>query len=151
MKLTEEQQNIMDAVTATRSGGIPVHPFIMIDAVAGSWPSGKTHTLIEITKQLKPKNGLYLAYNKAIAEESKTKFTKNISCMTTHSLAYQNTINDYNLKVGFFNYKHIKERIAYEHKIIIIDLINEFCLSKYERISTFLKLKSIQISCIELW
>lgn len=36
----------------------------MINAVAGS---GKTTLLVRIAEELKPKNGLYLAYNKAVA------------------------------------------------------------------------------------
>ena len=130
MTLTEEQQLIIDTVQKTDC------TFLSIDAVAGS---GKTSTLVEITKTLQPKNGLYLAYNKAIATEAGTKFTKGTHCMTTHSLAYQNTIKSYNLKVGFFNYKHIKERIPYEHKIMLIELLNEFCLSRFYKFERFLK------------
>lgn len=47
VKPTEEQQLIIDAAKATKSGGIPVNPFIMIDAVAGSPMVVKQHFLLK--------------------------------------------------------------------------------------------------------
>jgi len=99
--------------------------------------SGKTSVLIAIAKAINPSNGIYLAYNKAIATEASRKFPKTIACKTTHSLAYQNTIKQNKLKVGWFNWKSIKESLPYEIRLIIIDLLDEFCLSKYETFEEF--------------
>jgi ABC-type cobalamin/Fe3+-siderophores transport system ATPase subunit len=90
--------------------------------------SGKTSVLVAIAKEINPSNGIYLAYNKAIATEASKKFPKNVSCMTTHSLAYQNTVKPSKLKVGWFNWKSIKEQVPYEIRLLIIDLLDEFCL-----------------------
>ncbi len=56
--LTQEQEIIIDTVANSS------HELIKVSAISGA---GKTHTLVEATKRLKPKNGLYIAYNKAIA------------------------------------------------------------------------------------
>jgi len=123
---TDEQQNILDLIPT--QGAMPVHELIKVDSCAGS---GKTSLLVAIAEKNKPKNGLYLAYNKSIAIESQTKFSSNIHCKTTHALAYANIIVPLKLKVGFFNYKSIKDHIKYEEKLIIIDLVNKFSLSKF--------------------
>jgi len=57
MSLTKQQQDAIDTVKN--------EPLTLIKAVAGS---GKTFTLIQMVEQLKPKTGLYIAYNKSIAE-----------------------------------------------------------------------------------
>jgi len=128
MKYTNEQQAIIDAIQ------VPQNALIKVDAVAGS---GKTTLLQGIAEALKPKNGLYLAYNKAIAVESQQKFPSSVRCMTTHSLAYQNTINSYGLSIGFFNYKDIRERIIFEKKIQVLETMTEWCLSKYPKFELF--------------
>lgn len=128
MKYTNEQQAIIDAIQK------PENTLIKVDAVAGS---GKTTLLQGIALVLNPKNGLYLAYNKAIALESKNKFPETVHCMTTHSLAYQNTIKPYGLSIGFFNYKDIRERAIFEEKIQIIETMTAWCLSKYPKFEVF--------------
>ena len=95
------------------------------------YTSGKTTLLIEIAKTLNPSNGIYLAYNKAIALSSSKKFPSNVKCMTIHSLAYQNTVKPLNLQLGWFNFKNIKEYLQYEYKLIVIDMIKEFFLSDF--------------------
>lgn len=56
-----------------------------VTAYAGA---GKTSTLKLIGNTLSPKNGMYLAFNKAIATEAQSKFDTNVNCRTFHSLAY---------------------------------------------------------------
>ena len=68
MKLTEEQQKIIDAVLDDSNH------IIKISARAGS---GKTAILTEIAKQLGT-SGIYLAYNKSIATEAQQKFPSKI-------------------------------------------------------------------------
>ena len=126
MNLTQEQVDIVQAVKSNE--------LVKVNACAGS---GKTSVLIAIAKEVKPKNGIYLAYNKAIATEASRKFPSTIACKTTHALAYQNTIKQFKLKVGWFNWKNIRESLPYELRLIIIDLLEEFCLSKYTKFEDF--------------
>ena len=138
MKLTSEQQHIVDIVLAEDLNHNPIHSVVAVDACAGS---GKTALLQELTKQLNPENGIYLCYNKAIADESQSKFPTKIKCSTSHSLAYQNTIKPYNLTLGSFYWKSIKERIPYEDKILIIDIMKEWCMSEYDKFDLFIQAK----------
>lgn len=131
MQLTTEQQIISDHVI--NSTGLS-----MISAVAGS---GKTSLLVAITKRLvaldPTSSGIYLAYNKSVATEAKTKFPTQISCMTTHSLAYKPTVVDEKLKLGKFTYRQIHENIEYELKVDIINHIRAFCLSSYLNVDDY--------------
>ena len=128
MTLTHEQQAILSHVTTTTG-------LTLIDSVAGS---GKTSLLTSIATTLTHTNGLYLAYNKAIAVESTRKFPKTTACMTTHSLAYQATVKPYSLKLGDFTYRNIIEKVSYDNKLLVIDTIRKFCLSSYLSVSQFL-------------
>ncbi|AKP74889.1 UvrD-helicase domain-containing protein [Piscirickettsia salmonis] len=89
MKPTEEQYKIINAVKS----GNNLH----VAAFAGT---GKTTTLELIGRQYSTKQGLYLAYNRAILDDSKGKFPKNITCKTTHSLAYATYGRDYREKLN---------------------------------------------------
>ena len=133
MNLTSEQQQILTHVR-NNSG------LILIDSVAGS---GKTAMLVAIANAISHKNGLYLAYNKAIATEASCKFPKTTNCSTTHSLAYQATVKQYKLKLSNFNYKNITEKIKYEQKLDILDNIREFCLSKYINFLDYSQVKNL--------
>ena len=135
MSLTQQQQDVVDYIAKAEPGSI-----IKVNAIAGS---GKTHLLIAITTQIPNKNSLYICYNKSIAVESATKFPKSVSCKTTHSLAYGNTVKPLGLKVGFFSYKSITEKITYEHKLEVIEAVKEFCLSDYTDFETFAKDSSL--------
>lgn len=59
---------------------------LKISAFAGT---GKTTTLVGIASAAPSKKGLYLAFNREIAEEARKKFPGNVECRTTHSLAYE--------------------------------------------------------------
>jgi hypothetical protein len=76
MPLTEEQQ----AVVHSRSEALKVVAF------AGA---GKTSTLRAYAKARPERRMLYLAFNNAIAREAAGKFTPNVTCLTTHSLAFR--------------------------------------------------------------
>lgn len=100
---------------------------VTVEAVSGA---GKTATLIEIAKALKPKSGLYLAYNKAIATEASSKFNGTaIECSTIHSLAYRATVEPYGLKVGIFKARDIDKKVEWEYRLLIASAIEDFCLS----------------------
>lgn len=74
---TSEQQAIIDAAVAGEN--------LVVDARAGS---GKTSTLQMMAKHI-DKPTLYLAYNRAAADDANGKFPGHVSVMTTHSLAYR--------------------------------------------------------------
>ena len=130
MNLTKEQQAIVNTICD------PSVDFVAVNAVSGS---GKTTLLKAIADALDSKNGLYIAYNKAIATEAAGKFSNNVTCQTTHSLAYGNTVRAYHLKVDFFGYRQITENIPYEDKLALKDLIEAFCLSSYTSMEKYAK------------
>lgn len=123
MKLTEEQKTIVDFVKQA-----PDNTIILIDSVAGS---GKTTLLKSIAEELSDGQGMYLAYNKAIATDSSKKFPSHIDCRTVHSLAYKAVVVPLKLRVGFFGPKHIKQKISYSDKQELVEDIKEFCLSRF--------------------
>lgn len=77
-KPTAEQQAVIDAVTAGRN--------LVVEAVAGA---GKTATLRMAAHANPGRRMLYVAYNKALAEEAKASMPSNVECRTAHSLAYR--------------------------------------------------------------
>jgi superfamily I DNA/RNA helicase len=74
--LTSEQEAI---VAAARAGGS-----FRVLALAGT---GKTSTLVAIARTV-PASGLYLAFNRAIADEARRRFPEHVSVKTAHGLAY---------------------------------------------------------------
>lgn len=77
MNLTDEQQGAVDLFTSSQ--------ILKISAFAGT---GKTSTLTAVARSTK-QTGLYLAFNKSIAAEARTKFPQSVDCRTTHSLAFR--------------------------------------------------------------
>jgi superfamily I DNA/RNA helicase len=136
MNLTSHQQDVVNYVTSNDD-------LVLVEAVAGA---GKTTLLTAIADAVPHKNSAYLAYNKSIAVNSKKKFPSTTHCMTTHSMAYQAIVIPNKLKVGFFNYKSIKERIPYLDKCTVIDLMKEFCLSRYVTYEEFVEAQEEDIS-----
>lgn len=59
---------------------------LAIEAGAGT---GKTSTLILLSKTAGPRQGQYVAFNKALVDESRAKFPFNVACNTAHSLAFR--------------------------------------------------------------
>lgn len=137
---TREQQLAIDTLMK------PDCSLLSVEAVAGS---GKTFLLKKIAETLNPKNGLYLAYNKAIAVESAKKFPKTITCSTTHSLAYQNTVKTFGLKVGYFGYRDIQVRMPFEKKILVVESVKDYCLSKFVSINDYIKDRKLTIDLSE--
>lgn len=123
MNLTEQQKTIVDYCIDDSNNRL-----VLIDSVAGS---GKTTLLKAISNNVKHTNGLYLAYNKSIADSSKKSFPKTTDCRTTHSIAYRATVKQFGLKVGYFTTRNIKENIGYDSKWMLVEDIREFCLSAY--------------------
>ncbi|MFD5519630.1 UvrD-helicase domain-containing protein [Streptomyces sp. NPDC127066] len=76
MKPTDEQQAAADAFHAGQH--------LALQAGAGT---GKTTTLAELARATR-RRGRYLAYNRAIAQDARTRFPATVSCKTAHALAY---------------------------------------------------------------
>lgn len=96
---TEQQTIIAEAKTGKN---------LAISAFAGA---AKTTTCVMIANAI-PKRSLYIAFNKSIAEEAKTKFPSWVDCKTLHSLAYQTIIAPekmYKKVSGFFDTKEFIE------------------------------------------
>ena len=87
MTPTQEQQYVIAAALEGKD--------LCIQARAGC---GKTSTLV-LTANSLVKPSLYLAYNKAMAEEAKEKFPSHVEVRTTHSLAYAYVGNQYRHKL----------------------------------------------------
>lgn len=80
MQPTPEQQECEDVFLSGDS--------MKINAFAGS---GKTSTL-KLLARAKVSPGVYLCFNKSIAEEAQKAFPETVACRTTHSFAYRQTI-----------------------------------------------------------
>lgn len=80
MKPTTEQLNIIE----TAKTGVN----LAISAFAGA---AKTTTCRMIAEQI-TRPSLYIAFNKAIADEAKTKFPAHVDCRTLHSIAYETIV-----------------------------------------------------------
>ena len=76
--LTDEQKEI---VAQDLSG----NSTMKIIAFAGT---GKTATLLEYSKSRPSLRFLYVAFNRSVRQEAKTKFPSNVTCRTSHSLAW---------------------------------------------------------------
>ena len=77
IQATQEQQAAREAFA---SGGD-----LALIAGAGA---GKTSTLVLMSATTR-RRGMYMAYNKAAAEDARRRFGPNVDCRTSHALAYQ--------------------------------------------------------------
>ena len=77
LTLTDEQCHTIDCMESAED--------TKTQAPAGS---GKTKTLEAAAYFMAPRKGIYLAFNKAIAESAKKKFSNNVDCRTGHSVAF---------------------------------------------------------------
>lgn len=84
---TDEQNEIIHSPSST----------IIVNAFAGT---GKTTTLVDYAKMNPDKTMLYLAFNKAIADEAVRKFPDNVEAKTSHSLAYAKFGSQFRSKLG---------------------------------------------------
>lgn len=103
MRLTEEQEQ---AVAQARKMGS-----FKVSALAGT---GKTTTLVAIAESLKGKRGLYLSFNKAIAQEAQKKFQgTGCDARTFHSLAFSRFGKKYGSRLGSrLSPGYLRDRLA---------------------------------------
>jgi hypothetical protein len=87
MPLTEEQQAVVHSPSEA----------LKVVAFAGA---GKTSTLRAYAKARPARRMLYLAFNNAIAREAAGRFTSNVTCLTTHSLAFRAVGHAYRHKLA---------------------------------------------------
>ena len=142
--LTLEQQDIISTAVDMYNNPTDESHLMKISAVAGA---SKTYTLTKIAESLPHTAQLYLAYNKAIATEASEKFPSYVQCKTTHSLAYTPIVKyglDLDGEVGkprvvtpSFTYRDIKEKIDYEQKLLLVQYLEVFYLSKYITLQDF--------------
>jgi superfamily I DNA/RNA helicase len=88
-KPTSEQEAILEAILDDSD--------LSIEALAGT---GKTTTLRLLGEQLSDRNGVYVAFNKSIVDEAKSKFPTNVHCTTAHSLAYRDVGYKYKMRIN---------------------------------------------------
>jgi superfamily I DNA/RNA helicase len=131
MSLTDEQQQVVDTMLSTNDGRI-----VACNSVAGS---GKTHTIKAVIEAIKPNNGFYSAFNKAIVEDSKNKFGNLLEVKTFHALAYKYIRPK--KKIEDLNYLTITEDIPYEDKHTIITVLDDFFRSNSVNIEEFTETK----------
>lgn len=74
---TPEQAAIIDAARSGKN--------LVVQAGAGT---GKTSTLKMVSRALVDRRGLYIAYNRATADEARASFPDSVECKTAHGLAY---------------------------------------------------------------
>ncbi len=84
MKPTAEQEAVVEAALA--------HQTLAVEALAGT---GKTSSLVLLGEAMRGR-GLYLAFNRAIVNDAKPRFPKNVDCRTAHSLAFREVGKRYN-------------------------------------------------------
>lgn len=146
MSLTLEQEAVVRA--GVRLYWQDDDGLLKVKAIAGA---GKTHTLIELTKEINPNKGLYLAYNKSIQLEATQKFKgTNVVCKTMHGLAFKETVIPYGLSVQNFSARDIKEKLTYDNKIDLVNMLESFFLSGELDVRKYLEDKEVSEAAIEL-
>lgn len=83
MRPTSEQLDAVDKFTTGRN--------LRINAFAGT---GKTSTLLQVASSTS-RRGVYVAFNRAIADEAKRKFPANVRPSTLHGLAFGHMVRRY--------------------------------------------------------
>lgn len=133
--LTDEQKQAVNLALTGKS--------LKIIAYAGA---GKTSTLAAIAKHHNRKRGIYIAFNKSIADEARMKFPGHVDCRTGHSLAFRAVGYQYQerLKHRFTGnavaeYLKIKDGVADlpsgAFGTMILDTVYRFTLSADQEIS----------------
>ena len=132
---TEEQKKAMDFMQSGKD--------TKVQAPAGS---GKTWLLKQGSSTMPDRKGIYLAFNRAIADEAKATFPLNVECRTGHSLAFGAVGKKYAHRLkplpGFklANEYDIGQTKIYPTKTakgyLILDTIRNFCYSNDEELGT---------------
>lgn len=70
---------------------------LVVKAFAGA---GKTSTLVEYAEARPNSRGLYLAFNRSVADEAKQRFPESVDSRTSHSMAFSAVGHKYKKKLG---------------------------------------------------
>lgn len=138
--LTLEQQLALDTILNDDCS------LLQISARAGS---GKTKLLVDIANAFSDHEGMYLAYNKQVADESSEKFPKHIKCMTTHSLAYRYIVTPAGLKVKTIRPQDIDIKKPRADKLMALELVRLYCLSDSTDFKSFYEQIGLSRSIID--
>jgi len=132
MKLTDEQLNAVHRFGTSSS--------LKISAFAGT---GKTSTLTAIATSTNQR-GLYLAFNKSIAQDAVGKFPKTVDCRTTHSIAFRAAPSAYREVSG-----KLTDSLHSNHIAQLLDLreISVAAISLKPRSLAYLTAKTVQRFC----
>ena len=85
--------------------------------VAAGAGCGKTSTLVEYAKRW-PAQGLYLAFNRSIADEAGSKFPRSIQTRTAHSLAHRALqIGKRGSPIAKFRFEHLQPYEEFIHPV----------------------------------
>lgn len=138
VRLSGEQQEAIAAVGRVRR--------LKVYALAGT---GKTATLKAIAARHPRRRMLYLAFNRAIAEEAKAQFPANVEVRTVHSLAYAQVGRHYRARLSRLDCHAIAQALGmpvgavFERIGRFQDFLNSDCPLRRSAILTFLS-KSAQ-------
>lgn len=126
MGYTDEQQMVITADGQT----------ILVNAFAGT---GKTHTLVGYTMARPQERFLYIAFNKAIQLEAASRFPQNVTCLTTHSLAFRSFGFTYKHKLGNPRFWDVKDllggSLANDWSNLVLQAVANFQSSADEKIA----------------
>ena len=128
LKPTKEQMSII-----THAGSMGVGDDLTITAFAGA---AKTSTLAMLANAYPDKTFLYLAFNKAIVEEARSKFPQNVTIKTTHSLAYSHTVGKRRVRSNY-RAAEIAEMFKLEYDVAnhVLSVFDYYCNSALRDIS----------------
>jgi F-box protein 18 (helicase) len=123
MELTEEQQQIVACNIG--SGEI-----LKVTALAGT---GKTTTLVAYTRERPHLRFLYVAFNKSVQLEAAAKFPKNVTCKTSHALAFPRFGSKYKDRlISGFKVNTVQDALGLSHPEaarFTIDTLNNYLVS----------------------
>jgi len=129
--LTDEQNEVIEC-----SKKLKQNELLKINAFAGT---GKTTTLIEITKANIDKKYLYLAFNSSIVKEAKKKFGVNVDVYTLHSLAYKALEDKPKIRTNDYDMLSIQQILELSDANLsicsdIVKVLKRFCQSDANQI-----------------
>lgn len=142
LKPSKYQQAIYDYIKKGNNN-------IIIDAVAGSGKSSTIVSALDIISSNKKK--IFLAFNKSIVEELKTKIsTPNTTIQTLHSVGFSVMVKTYRSRVDNWKYKnYLKDNLYLLSNFITIDSSKEDEYSFKNRVFNLLNLSRASLLTTE--
>lgn len=130
MELTEEQKQIVAC-------DIGPGEILKVTALAGT---GKTTTLVAYAKARPQLRFLYVAFNKSVQREAAAKFPNNVTCKTSHSLAFARFGAKYKDRlISGFKVNTVRDALCLSHPEearFTIDTLNNFLVSADPRVAS---------------